>query len=102
MGYRFVRSEVDDDPLRMGRIGLPGEFAGQVRIAFPEGLGIAVSNPRIAVFGAAIARVAAVGERISVRVANGIFQLGAAGEVSTLVGLVAPAAIGIPVPGSNR
>src|SRR5215470_5316346 len=99
--HRLLRAEVNDDPLWMCRIRLPGEFARQVRIALPASLRIAIGEPGIAMFGAAIARVATMRERVSVRVADWLFQFGAAREVATLVGWVAPRTLRVPVPGAD-
>ena len=97
----FVRAEVDDDPLWMCGIWLSREFTGKVWVALPEALRISVSQPRIAVFGAPIAGVAAMRERVSVGVTDGLFQLIASREVSALVRFVAPGAIWVPVPCAN-
>ena len=101
VGHRFGRSEIDDNPLRVSRIRLTAVFAGKIGIALPVGVGIAVGQAGVAMFCAAVACVPAVRQRVSVGVADRILQLGAAGEVSALVGGVAPGAIWIPVPRAN-
>src|SRR5215471_18134165 len=86
----------------MSGIRFSRKFACEVRIAFPERLGIAVGDAGISMLGAAVTRVSSMGERVTVGVANWIFQFRAAGEISTLVGRIAPRAVRIPVPGANR
>src|SRR5215472_8671378 len=41
---RFMRSEIDDDPLRMSGVRFAGEFGSEIRIALPISIGIAVSQ----------------------------------------------------------
>jgi len=91
----FFRAEVGDDPLRVERIGFAGEFAGEVRIAFPvEEVGTLDGT-------VAAGSEAAMRKRVRQNVANGRFEIGAAGEVTALVSGIAPGAFGIPMPGGH-
>src|ERR1700733_610435 len=85
----------------MGRLGFAGELAGEIRIALPESIGVAIGQAGVAVLGSAVAGGAAMRKRISEGVADGIFEVGAAREVAALVGGVTPRAVGIPVPGGD-
>src|SRR5215472_5220318 len=100
--HRLDRSKIKDDPLGMSRVRLPREFAREVRITFPERLGITVGDAGIAALCAAVARMSAVRERVTVGMTYRFFQFSATREVSTLIRSIAPSAVWIPVPGANR
>ncbi len=86
--------QVDDNPLRVHGIILASKRFGQVGIALPIGVGVAVSETRIAV--AVRLRKTCVRQGIAERVTNGFCEGGVADEVAFVA--VAPCAFGIPVP----
>ena len=57
---RLYAAEIDDHPLRMRRILVAGEGLGQVGIAFPVGVHVAVGDARITVIHAVVAGEAAM------------------------------------------
>jgi len=81
--------------LRVERIGFAGEFGGEVRIAFP------VEEIRALYGTVAAGGESAMRERVRQNVADGRFEIDAAGEVAALAGGVTPCAFGIPVPGGH-
>ena len=85
-----LRAQIDHHPLGMQRIVIAGVRFGQVRIALPIGLQIAIGQARPAVTVALGG--AAMWERIGPGMANRIAQFGAACEVTFLLGRVAPGA----------
>ena len=90
--------EVYDDPLRMQRVVFASEFLGQVRIALPIRVLIAVGDAAVASgIGAVVARGAAMREGIAVGVPNDLSRRVAAREIS-FAGRIAPCALGIPMP----
>ena len=89
-----MRGQVDHNPLRVQGIILTGESFGQVGIALPISIGVAVSEPRVAI--AIRLRKTCVRQRIAERVTDGFSQGGVADEVAFVT--VAPGAFWIPVP----
>jgi hypothetical protein len=87
--------EVFDYPLGVEGVAFAGEFAGQIGIAFPV--------REVRAFDGTIPAggESAMGKRVGEDVTDGIFEISAAGEVSAVVGGIAPGAIVVPVPGSH-
>ena len=82
----------------MERVAFTGEFAGEIRIAFPVADFFALQcGGRTA---AAVCE-SAMGERVGEDVAQRFLEIGAAGEVAALMGWVAPDAVFGPVPGGD-
>ena len=94
--------EVDDHPLRMRGVRFAGEFAGQIRIALPVSGWIAVGHARILVLAGVAARGSAVGDPVSIRLAQKVLRagtgFGAAHKITALMRSVAPCAVGVPMP----
>src|ERR1700756_2202282 len=85
----------------MLRIGFARKFLAEIRVALPVRIRIAVGQPRKVPLGTAIARVAPVRQRISIRMPQKIRRCGDSGEISALVLRIAPSAARIPVPRRN-
>ena len=93
--YVGGRLEVHNDPLRMQGVAFSGEFAGEIRIAFP------VAQIRALHRAVAVGGEAAMWQGVGEDVASGRFQFGAAGEITAEVSGIAPGAVLGPVPGSH-
>ena len=92
---------VDHHPLGMQRIAFAREVLGKIRIALPVGALIAIGETREAGIGSAIvSRKAAMRQRISIGITDGIARCGRASEVAFFAGLT-PCALRIPMPGLN-
>src|SRR5947209_711850 len=86
----------------MGRIVLPGESLGEIRVALPIRVQIAVIQAREAVkFRSAISGESAVLQRISVGMADDLSRRGIASEIA-FAGRIAPRSFGVPVPGLHK
>ena len=90
----LVIAKVDDRPLGMHGVRFPSESAGEIRVTFPVGRGVAVGQARIA--GAAV--ISAMGKGVTVGISNETGRGRRAGEVALLLAGVAPGAGGIPMP----
>ncbi len=91
-------AEIEDDPLREGRVVLLGEPPRQVRVALPERIRVSVHHARKPVFlGPLVVRETAARERIPQRMADRFARVGVAGEVALPRG-VAEAPLRVPVP----
>ena len=91
--------QVDNHPLRMKRIVFARVRLREVWIALPVGVQVAIGESRVADhICAVIVSDAAMRQRISVGMANGLTEGGAAGEITFARG-IAPRALRIPVPG---
>ena len=91
--------QVDNDPLGMKRIVFARVRLREVRIALPVGIQVAIGESRVADhICAVIVSDAAMRQRISVGVADGLTEGGAAREITFARG-IAPSALGVPVPG---
>ena len=99
--YLLDLRQVHDHPLRMQRVTLSGKSLGEIGIAFPESVQIAIVQPREPnVIGAVIARSAAARQRIPVGVTDHFRRSRRAGEISFAVGNASstPRPLRIPVP----
>ena len=85
----------------MERVAFGGESCGKIWITFPVTCGVAVGQTRIAVRGAAVARVSTMRKWIAVGSTQCAGRLRIADEIAALACGIAPGTIWIPVPGSN-
>ena len=93
--------QVNHYPLRMQSITFSGEALGKIGVTFPIGALIAIGEAREASIGSAIvSRKAAMRQRISIGVTDGIAWCCRAREVPLFAGLT-PSALRIPMPGLN-
>src|SRR5271157_3546505 len=82
----------------MQRVALAGEALGEIRIAFPESVRVAIGHPRESdVVGAIVASRSTPGQRVPVGVAQHFGGSVRASEI-TLAARVAPRALRIPMP----
>src|ERR1700733_2878093 len=95
--------QVENNPLGMQRVAFSSEMLGEIRVALPESVEVAVGEARkTGVAGAIVAGEAAAWKRVSVGVAQALSGSGRAGEVAlAAAAFVAPRALRIPVPRFN-
>ena len=91
-------AEINHDPLRMERVAFGGESCGKIWITFPVTCGVAVGQTRIAVRGAAVARVSTMRKWIAVGSTQCAGRFGIADEIAAFACGIAPGAIWVPVP----
>ena len=93
--------QVNDYPLRMQSIAFPGKALREIGIALPIAALIAIRHAREASVGSAIVtRKAAMWQRISIGITDGITRDCRSSEISLFARLT-PCALRIPVPGLN-
>src|ERR1700691_252227 len=90
--------EIEDDPLRMQRITFAGEMFGEIRVALPESVGVAVRQSREAgVVGSVVAGETSTGQCVSIRVAQSFGGNRGASEIALAIRIAAVAAVA-PLP----
>ncbi len=95
----FFLVERHDDPLRVKRIVLSGEFFAEIGIALPVRLRVAIIQAREAIeLRAAVPREAAVAQLVAIGMPDHFFRRSRVADEVSFAARIAPLALRIPMP----